>query len=104
MPNNSQFKTDCKQDSNDEDIEDDEENYDAFSENVINPKDITDISNSLSHDIDSICVSNVRTADDIREVRRHCSSKVAKVIAKIQTLEGYHILFQLSIKFIYCND
>lgn len=67
---NMQFTDD--KDSNDEDIEEDEEEYDEFSENVISAKDITDITNALNNDIDSICVSNVRTAEDIRAVKRIC--------------------------------
>ncbi|KAL4427589.1 hypothetical protein ABPG74_012980 [Tetrahymena malaccensis] len=83
---NQQF-TDEK-DSNGEELDFDDEEYDEFSENVISAKDITDITNALNHDIDSICVSNVRTAEDIRVVKRHCQSKQTKIIAKIQTLEG----------------
>ncbi|EAR82294.2 pyruvate kinase complex alpha subunit (macronuclear) [Tetrahymena thermophila SB210] len=83
---NHQF-TDEK-DSNGEEQDFDDEEYDEFSENVISAKDITDITNALNHDIDSVCVSNVRTAEDIRVVKRHCQSKQTKIIAKIQTLEG----------------
>lgn len=47
-------------------------------------KDITDINLCVDNDIDGICISNVRTAQDVKEVRSLVGEDSGiKIIAKI---------------------
>lgn len=52
-----------------------DEEYDSFDKDVINPKDFTDITSALNHDVDSICITNVRAAEDVNTVRKYCNNK-----------------------------
>lgn len=57
---------------------------------AITPKDKADISFALSHGVDAIALSFVRTPDDIREARRHMKrcGRIPPIIAKIEKAEA----------------
>ncbi|KAL4427499.1 hypothetical protein ABPG74_015202 [Tetrahymena malaccensis] len=69
--------------------EDDERAEDYEGEECITPKDITDINHCINNDIDCICVSNVRSARDIKAVRNLIGEdRGVRIMAKIQTPES----------------